>query len=106
MSPLFSWANTFKTQEFRPQSKYFHQYPKFCTSFILIKFNQYFPSSYHENLRSQIFLGFRHIFRGLTPLKLKNFDQKLNISNNSQNFAHRSSRKSLFNTSLHHTMKI
>src|ERR1044072_3434665 len=26
------------------------------------------------------FFGFRHSFRGLTPLKLKNFDQKLKIS--------------------------
>src|ERR1044072_7763311 len=105
-SPLFSWVNTFKTQEFGPKSKYFHQHPKFCTSFILIKYIYFFASSYHENLRSQFFLGFRHFFRGLTPLKLKNFDQKLNISNKTQNFAHRSSWYSTFNSSLHHTMKI
>src|ERR1044072_3701857 len=35
----------------------------------------------------QFFFGFRHFFRGLTPLKLKNFDQKLIISNNTQNLA-------------------
>src|ERR1044072_8302522 len=105
ISPLFSWANTFKTQEFRQKIEYFQQHSKFCTSFIPKKFIEYFPSSYHENIRSQIFVGFRHFFSGLTPLKLKNFDQKLNISNNTQNFGDHSSRKSLFNTSLHHTIK-
>src|ERR1044072_2612585 len=88
MSPLFSWAITFKTQEFRPKIEYFQQPSKFCTSFILIKYIYFITSSDHENLSSQFFLGFRHFFRGLTPLKLKNFDQKLNISNNTQNFAH------------------
>src|ERR1044072_5787072 len=91
ISPLFSWANTFKTQEFRPKIDYFQQHSKFCTSFILIKYIYFFTSSDHEILRSQFFLEFRHFFRGLTPLKLKNFDQKLNISNKTQNFAHRSS---------------
>src|ERR1044072_3165171 len=79
ISPLFSWANTFKTQVFRPKIEYFQQQSKFCTSFILIKYIYFFTSSYHENLRSQFFLGFRQFFRGLTLLKLKNFDQKLNI---------------------------
>src|ERR1044072_585522 len=45
-------------------------------------------------------------FRGLTPLKLKNFDQKLKISNNTQNFTQIYSLESLINTSLHHAMKI
>src|ERR1044072_8343204 len=45
-------------------------------------------------------------FRGLTPLKLKNFDQKLKISNNTQNFTQIYSLESLINTSLHHSMKI
>src|ERR1044072_7490 len=91
ISPLFSWANTFKTKEFRPKIECFQQHSNFLTSFILIKYIYFFTSSYHENFRSQIFLGFHHFFRGLTPLKLKNFDQKLNISNNTQNFAYRSS---------------
>src|ERR1044072_153434 len=91
ISPLFLWANTSKTQEFRPKIEYFQQHSKFWTSLILKKFIKYFPSSYHENLRSQFFLGFHHFFRGLTPLKLKNFNQKVNISINTQNFAHRSS---------------
>src|ERR1044072_4623722 len=91
ISPLFSWANTFQTQEFRPKIEYFHQHSKFCTSFILIKYIYFLTSSYHENLKSQFYLGFRHFFRGLTPLKLKNFDQKLNIFNKTQNFSHRSS---------------
>src|ERR1044072_2067278 len=50
-------------------------------------------------------LGFRHFFRGLTPLKLKNFDQILNISDNTQNFTNSLSGEFLINTSLHHTMK-
>src|ERR1044072_7899755 len=52
------------------------------------------------------FKRFHHFFRGLAPLKLKIFDPNLNISNNTQNSEHSSSRESIINTSLHHTMKI
>src|ERR1044072_9338371 len=52
------------------------------------------------------FFGFPHSYRGLTPLKLRNFGQKLIISKNTRIFAQRSSRESLINTSLHHAMKI
>src|ERR1044072_4733776 len=51
------------------------------------------------------FLVFRHFFRGLTPLKPKNFDKNLNISNNTQKISHSSSLECLINTSHHHTMK-
>src|ERR1044072_8204421 len=59
-----------------------------------------------SNLKIPIFIGFRHLFRGLTPLKIKNFDQKLKISTNTNIFAHNSSRETLINNSLHHTMKL
>ena len=41
--------------------------------------------------------GFRHFFRGLTPLKFKILDRKLKISNNNQNFAQRSYWESIIN---------
>src|ERR1044072_9439587 len=44
----------------------------------------------------QFFLDFVTFFVG-TPLKLKNFDPKLIISNNTQNFAQRSYRESIIN---------
>src|ERR1044072_3456546 len=36
---LFSWVNTFQTQEFRPKIDNFQQHSKFCTTFILRKYN-------------------------------------------------------------------
>ena len=68
----------------------------------------YINTSLHHTMKDNEFkfFIFRHSFRGLTPLKFKNFDQKLKISNNMQNFAQRSSWESLINTSLHHAMKI
>src|ERR1044072_1038495 len=54
----------------------------------------------------QFFSRFRHFFRELTPLKFKNFDQKLIISNNTQNFAKRSYIEIIINRPLHHTIKI
>src|ERR1044072_9407161 len=77
ISPLFSWANTFKIQEFRPKIKYFHQHAKFCTSFILIKFNKYFHSSYHENLRSRIFFWISPLFSWANTLKTQEFRPKI-----------------------------
>src|ERR1044072_937001 len=59
-----------------------------------------------RKLNDVLFFGFHHSFRGLTHLKLKNFNQKLKISNNIQNFAQCSSEECLINTYLHHTMKI
>src|ERR1044072_9510244 len=52
------------------------------------------------------FFGFRHSLHGLTPSKLKNFDQKLKISKNTQNFAQCSFVERLINTSLHHAIKM
>src|ERR1044072_7781196 len=52
------------------------------------------------------YFDFRHFFLGLTPLKLENFDKKLIISNNTQNFAQRSYRESIINRPLHHIKKI
>src|ERR1044072_5857791 len=52
------------------------------------------------------FFGFCHFFRGLTPLKLKIFVQKLKMSNNTQNIAQRSYRESINSRPLHHTMKM
>ena len=62
-------------------------------------------SSYQKNLKFNFVFGFRHPFSWLTPLKLKNVNQKLKISNNTQTFAQRSSWKCLINTSLPHTTK-
>ena len=31
-------------------------------------------------------MGFRHLFRGLTPLKIENFDQKVKTSTTTQKF--------------------
>src|ERR1044072_7095425 len=64
--------------------------------------------SLHHTLKIKdfrYFLGFRHSFRGLTPLKFINFDQKFKISNNTQNFAQRPSLESMINRPLHHTTK-
>src|ERR1044072_2678635 len=47
----------------------------------------------HHTMKIKVFnffLGFRHSFRGLTPLKFNNFDQKFKISNNNQNFTQQS----------------
>src|ERR1044072_4257295 len=52
------------------------------------------------------FFGFRKSFRGLTPSKLKDFDKKLKIANNTQNFVQRSFIESLINTSLHQAIKM
>src|ERR1044072_6339624 len=43
------------------------------------------PFITHWNLTILIFTGFRHLFRGLTPFKFKNFVQKLKISPIPQN---------------------
>src|ERR1044072_2631148 len=52
------------------------------------------------------FFLFRHSFRGLTPLKPKNFDQKLKIFIITQIFAQYSSLDILINTSLHHIVEL
>src|ERR1044072_5300015 len=52
------------------------------------------------------FFGFRHSFRGLTPLKLKNFDQKLKISIITLKFSRCSSLDDLIITSLHHIVEL
>src|ERR1044072_882298 len=50
--------------------------------------------------------GFRHSFGGLTPLKPKNFDQKLKIFIITQIFAQCSSLDILINTSLHNIVEL
>src|ERR1044072_9236378 len=40
---LISWANTFKTQEFKPKIENSHQHRKFCTIFILIILYKHIP---------------------------------------------------------------
>src|ERR1044072_7892537 len=88
ISSLLSWANTFKTQELRPKIENFLHHSKLCTTLILRKF---INTSLHHAMKIKDFnfFLFRHSFRGLTPLKLKNFDLKLKFSNNTQNFAQR-----------------
>ena len=105
ISSLFSWANTFQNQEFRPKlkisnnTKYFAQH---------LSWQCLINMSLHHATKNKDFnfFGFRHSFRGPTPLKLKNFDQKWKIRNNTQNFAQIYSWESLINTSLLHPMKI
>src|ERR1044072_9343225 len=58
------------------------------------------------NSKILFFFGFRHSFRGLTPLKLKNFDQKLKISIITLKFSRCSSLDVLIITSLHHTIEL
>src|ERR1044072_3635476 len=52
------------------------------------------------------FFGFLHSFRGLTPLKLRNFFQKLKISPIPQNIPQCSSYESGINISDHYTIKL
>ena len=75
ISSLISWPNTFKIREFGPKiessttTKIFHEdyteKQQLLTIFII-----------PLNLKILFFLGFHHLFRGLTPLKFENFDQK------------------------------
>src|ERR1044072_484660 len=58
------------------------------------------------NLKILNFFGFRHSFRGLTPLKPKNFDQKFNFFIITQIFAQRSSLDILINTTLHNIVEL
>src|ERR1044072_9444061 len=81
---FISWANTFKIREFRPKSENFHHHSNFFMNFILRK--KYLLPLFTIALKSKIsfFLRFHHLFRGLTPLKIENFDQKLNTSTTTQ----------------------
>src|ERR1044072_1698815 len=58
------------------------------------------------NSKILLFFGFRHSFRGLTPLKLKNFDQKLKISIITLKFSRCSSLDVLIITYLYHTIEL
>src|ERR1044072_3128397 len=57
-------------------------------------------------MKIEIVFGFRHSFRGLTPLKPKNFDQKLKILIITQIFAQYSSLDIFINSSLHHFVEL
>src|ERR1044072_7320869 len=67
--------------------------------------NYYMFYNHTRNLKILIFFMFRHSFRGLTPLKLKNFVQKLKIYPIPQNISQRSSWESCIINSLHHTLE-
>src|ERR1044072_4442583 len=58
------------------------------------------------NSKILIFFGFCHSFRGLTPLKPKNFDQKLKFFIITQIFAECSSLDILNYTSLHNILEL
>src|ERR1044072_5313292 len=77
---LISWANTFKTQEFRQKFENFNHPIKVGTLFIMINYNGYLPASFLKTRDFYFFFGFCPSFCGLTHLKLKNFDKKLKIS--------------------------
>src|ERR1044072_5593204 len=84
ISSLIMWANTFKIQEFPPKIECFPQHSKICqksSSVSLIS-----TSIHHAMKLKDFFFAFRHLVRGLTPLKLKNFVQKLKISTTIQKF--------------------
>src|ERR1044072_6444462 len=105
ISSLFPLANTFKTQEFQPKIENFQKHQFFSTTFIVIILIN-IPFLHAKKIKIFKFFGFRHSFRGLTPLKLMNFDQKLKISKNTNFFTTQSSGECLIYTSLHHAMKI
>src|ERR1044072_3388408 len=88
-------TNTFEIQEFRPKIEIFHKHSKICPMSIM-------RSLHHTmKLENSIFFRLRHSFHGLTPLKFKNFNQKLKYSISTQKFAQKSLMRS-----LHHTMKL
>src|ERR1044072_431652 len=70
-SSLITWTNTFETQEFRPKIEIVHKHSK--------NFPMCIVRSLHHTMKleNSICFPIRHSFHGLTPLKLKNFDQKL-----------------------------
>src|ERR1044072_3486995 len=105
ISSLISWANTFETKNFDQKFKFFIITQIFAQrSSLDILIN----TSLHNivELENLIFFLFRHSFRGLTPLKLKNFDKKLNIFIITQIFAQYSSLDISNNTSLHHIVEL
>src|ERR1044072_9289249 len=87
ISSLISWANTFKIQEFRWIIENFHHHSTFFMMYILRKKLTLPLFIIPLKYEIFIFLGFRHLSRGLTPLKFKNFDQKLKTSTTSQVFS-------------------
>src|ERR1044072_210252 len=87
ISSLISWANTFKIREFRWKIENFHHHSTFFMMFILRK--KLTLPLFIIPLKYEIFvfLGFRHLSRGLTPLKLDNFDKKLKTFTTTQIFS-------------------
>src|ERR1044072_7647389 len=87
ISSLISWANTFEIREFRPKMENFHQHLNFFHDVYTEK--KIMISSIHHTIKIEnfnFFLGFHHLFRGPTPLKFENFDQKLKTSTITQIF--------------------
>ena len=102
----FSWANTFKAQEFWSKIENIQQHSKFSQhSYWESLINR--PLHHIMKIKDFTFLFFYFVTFSWanTPLKLMNFDQKLKISNNTQNFAQRSYWESVNNSPPHHTMK-
>src|ERR1044072_4843331 len=85
---LISSANTFKIQKFRPKIENFHHLSTFFMMSVYTE-KMFLLHLFITPLISQIliFLGFRHLFRGLTPLKFENFDKKLKTSTTTQIFS-------------------
>src|ERR1044072_463072 len=77
ISSLISWANTFKIREFRPKIENIHHH-----FHVVYHEKQQFSPLFIIPLNSKIliFLGFRHLFCGLTPLQFENLIQKLKTS--------------------------
>src|ERR1044072_7182739 len=86
ISSFISWAKTFKNREFRQKIENFHHHFKFFMMFIL-RNNNYYLSCHSIEIKILNFWGFRHLFRGLTPSKIENFEQKLKTSTTTPNFS-------------------
>src|ERR1044072_2285727 len=84
ISSLSLWANTFIIQEFPPKIESFPRHSKICQKSSK---ESLISTSIHHAMKLKDFVfGFRHLVRGLTPLKLKNFIQRLKISTTIQKF--------------------
>ena len=73
ISSLISWANTFKNKEFRPKIEKFNQHQKFAQ---FTSWESLLKTSFHHTMKLENMIFFRHSFRGLSPLKIENFDEK------------------------------
>src|ERR1044072_9491232 len=73
---LISWANTFKTQEFRQKIENFHQHLKLCTLLIIINYNLY-PHHHTAQLENCNFFWIISLISWANTFNTKEFQQKI-----------------------------